>query len=474
MKYLDLVREQRATLAAERAALLAEIETFGANVADEDKEARSARLSAEAERAGAITARLAAIKAEDAPLAERETELADAAAAAEAAKKAPVFIRKSDPAELDVRTASRQQLIDANLRAVEGKVDERANEVHFEKVLKRHAGDREWAAEMLARSHADYETGFFKMITGRSDQLSREERTALSTVTNANGAYLLPTHLDPTVILTNDGSSNVIRQIARKVTLTDGKVWNGVSSAGVTASFDAELAEVSDDSPTFAAPAVTVHRAQALVQASEQALEDLLGLQGDVLMMFADARDRLEGSVFATGTGSNQPYGIFTALDASSPSVEIVSTTAATIGEVDIHAMYDAVPQRWRGRGSWLMNPIWNLAIKRLGTAVSSAYSGDLTMPVTDRILGRPVYESDDAPETTTTTALDQRIVYGDFSNYLIVDKPGSMTVSFIPHLFNTSNNLPDGRVAWYARWRVGADSVNDAAFSLLMDKTSA
>lgn len=474
MKIIEVIQAQRAALAAERAALLEELGSLGAEVADEDAEVRSARLATEVTRSGEITARLESIKSEDAPLAAREAELQEAAVAAEAAKKAPVFIRKSDPAEVDPRSATRQELIDANLRAAEHNIESGDNQAHFERVLKRHASDRQWAGGLLARSAPNYESGFFKMITGRAHELSAEERTALSTVTSANGAYLLPTHLDPTIILTNTGSDNIVRRIARVVTLTDGVTWNGITSAGVTASFDAQLAEVSDDTPTFGNPQISVHKAQSLVQASIEAFDDIAGLGAEVLMMFADARDRLEGAAFNTGTGTNQPVGIFTALDASSPSVEVTSTTAATIGEVDIHALYNAVGQRWRSRGAWLMNPIWNLAIKRLGTAVSSSYSGDLTAPVTDRILGRPVYESDDAPEVTTTTALDQRIVYGDFSNYVIVDKPGSMAVEFIPHLFNTSNNLPDGRRAWYAYWRVGADSVNDNAFSLLMDKTSA
>jgi predicted phage gp36 major capsid-like protein len=42
------------------------------------------------------------------------------------------------------------------------------------------------------------------------------------------------------------------------------------------------------------------------------------------------------------------------------------------------------------------------------------------------------------------------------------------MTVEFIPHLLHTSNNRPSGQRGWYAHYRVGADSVNDAAFKLL------
>jgi HK97 family phage major capsid protein len=312
------------------------------------------------------------------------------------------------------------------------------------------------------------------MVTGHAELLTEIERTAMSSGSNTNGGYLLPTHLDPTVILTNSGSSNVIRGLSRVVTLTEGTTWNGVTSAGVTASWDGELAEVSDDTPTFARVSVATNVAQAFVQGSIASFEDIANITSDVRMMFADARDRLEGVAHATGSGSsNQPKGIVTALDAST-SVEITSTTAATIGEVDLHAVYRAVPVRWRSRSTWLMNPLYSLAVKRLGTAVASTFSGDLTMPVSDRILGRPSVESDDMPTTQTTTALDNEIVFGDFSQYLIVDKPGSMSVEFIPHLFNTSGNLPDGRRGLYAYWRTGADATNILAFRLLQDKTSA
>jgi HK97 family phage major capsid protein len=272
-------------------------------------------------------------------------------------------------------------------------------------------------------------------------------------------------------MLTNAGTSNAIRRIARVVTLTSGNAWNGVTSAGVTASWDAELTEVSDDSPSFTAVSVPVYKAQAFVQASVEAFEDVAGLQADVLMMFADARDRLEGAAHATGSGSGQPTGIFTTITGSN---QIVSTTAATIGLVDLDTVYYNVPARFRANSTWVMNPKYALAIKDLGTAVSASFSGDLSQGTSGTLLGRPVVESDDAPSTQTTTVKDSEIILGDFSNYLIVDKPGSTAIEFIPHLFNTANNLPDGRRGWLMHFRSGADSINDAAFRQLVDKTSA
>ena len=376
---------------------------------------------------------------------------------------------------MEDRTSTRRQLEDAAIRSLEGQDVEPENLAHVHKVLKAHSRDRAWIDSMILRSTDTYASAWLKMVKGREFALTSEERTVLGVSTNANGKYLLPTHLDPTIILTSALSGNEIRKLARVVTLTDGQPsWNGITSSGVTASWDGEVVEVSDDSPTFGQPSIPTERAQALVQASISAVEDISDLGSDIMMMFADAKDRLEGAAHANGAGTNdQPTGVFAAVAAVTAS-RVVSTTAATIGLVDLNSVYTGVPARYRRNSTWVANPLYSVAIKTLGTAVSASFSGDLREPTAGRILGRPFVESDDAPTTQTTTALDQEVLFGDFSQFVIVDRPGGMSVEYIPHLFNTTTNLPDGRRAWYATWRNGADVTNVDAFRLLVDKTTA
>jgi HK97 family phage major capsid protein len=464
--YAEILREQVEALDSERAALLAELDTLAP---DESRSAEDVET-----RATEITERAKAILTERDAKTARIAELVAIRAERAEAPKAPNFVKTSDRSAIEQlvedRSAQPRQINDAIIKAL----DERGvDHTQAARLLKRHGADTNWSRDLLLRSTDVYASAWQKCVMGRDGFLTAEERAAISATTTTQGGYLVPTHLDPTIILTNDGSSNVIRGISRVVTLTEGNVWNGVTSAGVTASFDAALTEVSDDSPTFGNAQISIHKAQAFVQAAIEAFEDINSLASDVLMLFADAKDRLEGAAHATGTGTNEPVGIFTALDANT-NVEITSTTAATIGVVDLKALYNGVPVRWRNRGKWLMNPTWNLEIQALGTALGFSYTTDLTQSPTGQILGKEVVESDDAPEVTTTTVRDNRIVYGDFSNYVIVDKPGSTAVEFIPHLFNTTTNLPDGRRGWYMHWRTGADSVNDVSFRLLQDKTSA
>ena len=464
----EIVAKALAALREQRAAIHAELSTVPAAA---ESESRSLNAD-EQSRADALIKKIGDIDAEITAHEARFAELdaIEARTAAAAARPTPQFIKPAERADVDaVRSMNATQIYDTISR----KAEERGiDPTHAAKLLKRHGSDMDWARKLAVRSTDAYERGWLKVMSGNANFLTDEERTAVAVGTSTQGGLMVPTHLDPTVILTNTGSANAIRRIARVVTLTVGNTWNGVSSAGVTASWDGELTEVSDDSPVpFAKPSVPTYKAQAFVQASVEALEDIAQLGNDVLLMFADARDRLEGAAHAVGTGSGQPTGIFTAITGSQ---SVTSTTAATIGLVDLLALKRKPGIRWRNNGTFVMNSVYADAVRQLGSTMGASYTVDLNNPNTELLLGRPVIETDDAPTTQTTTAKDPEIIYGDFSNFLLVDMPGSFAVQYVPVLFNTANNLPDGRVGWYAHWRHGSDSVADEAFAVLLDKTSA
>lgn len=365
-------------------------------------------------------------------------------------------------------------LMDSNLKALDDFEMPKGYDGSFETMIKRHRKDVSWSRNLLGRMTPDYIGAFEKLMTGRDVFLTDVERAAIAVGTNTAGGYLVPTHLDPTLILTNAGAKDVVRTISRVVTLTGGaNKWNGVTTAGSTASWDAELTEVSDDTPPIAPVQIPVFAAKSLIQASIESFEDISGLAGDVQMLLADSRVRLEAAAHMTGNGTTAPCGIFTALDAN-VAVEISLTTGSTFTRADLAAVANALGDRWTDGSEWLMHPAMLERIAALGTALGASYSTDMTQRPTDQLLGYPVRRSFTAPNVFQTTTVDNLLVFGDFSNFVIVDKPGSTSIEFIPHLFNTSNNLPDGRRAWYMHFRNGSDSVNDLAFRLLQDKTTA
>lgn len=328
------------------------------------------------------------------------------------------------------------------------------------------------ARQCLLTSSPAYTRAWAKMaVNPHGAMLTTEEQRAVNEVramslTDSAGGYLVPFQLDPTVILTSDGSLNDIRQFARTVVATGDK-WHGVSAGAVSWSWDAEGEEVSDDSPTFGQPSVEVHKAQGFVPITMEALQDEANVTAEVARLLAEGKDILEASAFITGSGNGQPKGLVTALDGT--SAEISPATPETFALADVYGTYDALPARYRGRGSWLANNLIYSKVRQFDTSGGNGLWETVGNGRPSNLLGRPVGEAEamDGTINPAATADNFVLAFGDFANYVIADRIG-FTVEFIPHLFHTSNNRPSGQRGWLAYYRVGADVVNPGAFKLL------
>lgn len=327
-------------------------------------------------------------------------------------------------------------------------------------------GDSKIARLCLATSSPEYLRAWSKLAMNKGHMLTAEEQGAVNramSLTDNAGGYLVPFQLDPTVIITANGSRNQIRQVARQVVAT-GDVWNGVSSGAVSWSWDAEGAEVSDDSTTFAQPAINIYKAAGFVPISLEALQDEANVTSEVARLLAFGRDVLESAAFATGSGS-QPQGIVTALTGGSSVV--ASATTDTFAAADVYALDSALPARYRANASWLANKAIYNRIRQFDTGGGAQMWERIGAGMPAELLGRPALESEDMDGSITALADNLVAVYGDFDNYVIADRVG-MTIEFIPHLFHVTTNRPSGSRGWYAYYRVGADSVNDGAFRML------
>lgn len=329
-------------------------------------------------------------------------------------------------------------------------------------------GDSRISKLALAASSPEYLRAWSKVASGRGHMINPEEQRALEramSLTDSAGGYLVPFQLDPTVIIAANGSRNEIRKIARQVVAT-GDTWNGVSSGAVSWSWDAEATEVSDDATTFGQPSVPIYKAAGFVPISIEALEDEANVTSEVARLLAFGRDVLEAAAFATGTGSGQPTGIVTALVASSPTVLVNSTTPDVFASGDVYSLDSALPARYRSNASWLANRAIYNRVRNFDTQGGAQLWERIGADVPPNLLGRPAYESEDMDGVLDAASNNYFAIYGDFTNYVIADRIG-MTVEFIPHLVG-ANRRPTGQRGWYAYYRVGADSVNDAGFRML------
>jgi len=330
------------------------------------------------------------------------------------------------------------------------------------------------ARQILLTSSPAYMRAWSKMARNTPQTITPEESQAMQAVqsframslTDSAGGYLVPFQLDPTVIITSAGSRNDIRSKARQVVAT-GDVWNGVSSGAVSWSWDAEAAEVSDDTTTFAQPAISIYKAAGFVPISIEAMQDEANVTQEVGRLLAFGKDTLEATTLATGTGSAQPFGIVTAL--AGTASEINAAADDTFAIADVRSVYNALPGRHRAGASWLANNSIYTLIRAFDTGGGGGFWANLNGDRPEQLLGRDVLECEgmDGVVTTTGAVSNFILIFGDFSNFVIADRIG-MTVEFIPHLFHTTTNRPSGSRGWYAHARMGADSVNDDAFRLL------
>ncbi len=319
----------------------------------------------------------------------------------------------------------------------------------------------------LATSSPAYQRAFTKWLKhgdSAAASYTDDEQQALVRVmslTTTEGGFMIPFQLDPTVIITSDGSFNEIRKIARTVIAT-GNQWNGVSAGETSWSFDAEAAEVSDDASTFAQPTVVIHKAQGFIPISIEAMADEANVTQEVGALLASGKDTLETTAFSTGTGSDQPFGIIVAVTGQATA----SSTSDAFLVADLYTIYGQLPARYRQNGSWLANNLTYTLIRQFDTGGGANLWTQLSFDRPPQLIGRGAFESEGV-DGTFGSGENYILCFGDFSNYVIADRIG-MSVELIPHLFDTTTNRPSGSRGIYAYYRVGADSVNDTAFELL------
>lgn len=284
------------------------------------------------------------------------------------------------------------------------------------------------------------------------DPQAYSQRAAMALSPSTAGGYLVPFTLDPTIILTNSGSANPYRQVSNIKTTTT-NTWNGVTSAGVNAEWSAEGAEAADASPVVGPLQITPQKADAFVFGSDEFIGDSDFAQ-QLPTLMSDAKDRIEETAFAVGTGTGQPNGVVprgTVLAAAS------GTAATGPGQADVYNLQAALPARWRGptaRNVWLANLA---TINRLRQVPQ--FSGAQVPLLVDtasgpQVLGKPLLES-----TSIVGAFangNKVLVYLDGLQFYIVDRIG-VSMIFEPFIIGT-NRRPTGQSGWYMYWRVGSD----------------
>lgn len=407
---------------------------------------------------------------------------ADLSNPANAERSAPnVITRKDDPFE-DVTSIRASFTSDGQARMGSDDIIERAqrafdgkhrgvSEEQIEALMERIETVPGAAEHALVHGSPAYRDAFKAFLRGQGSPIySPEEAEAVRAsmaLGNSTGGYMLPTLLDPTLIHTGTASKTSLRSVARVVEGTQ-NVWHGVSVGNVTTYWVAENTALTDGTPTFAGPSVTAAKLTAYVTGSYEIFEDSTA-QAQLPGLIGESFGFAEADAFISGSGSNAPKGIVTAISGTAGDTVTATTRGsftAAASSVDIFALLNAVPTRYEDSATWVANKTTFNTIKQMpaGSGATSSIWPDYEAALGAPLLGSPTLRSSAMPSTTVSGTV--LAVLGDFSQYVIFDRLGT-SVEFVQNVVDGSG-LPLGQRGLIAHKRVGADVTDINAFRFL------
>jgi HK97 family phage major capsid protein len=414
----------------------------------------------------------------------RNGEAGDAAApAVRFGGRAPEFMQKRDP------LAERAESKDYTLLS-RSDVIARAStlvEQHAKRGLL--PGDRGEAATHVAQAPGiarhmllfggdEYYEAFKDYVNDPTGPGLQRAAGALS-LASAQGGYLLPYFLDPTIVLTTDGTTNPYRRLTTPKKITT-NAYQGVNSAGVQAAYLDEAASAGTGNYQGVGQVqIGVKKAAAWVYGSLEANEDT-NFADQLPALLGDAKDVLEELNFAVGTGgtalnSGVPLGIAAALGTAQ---RVAAGTTGTIAAQDIYNLEAALGPRFRlDQSVGFVSNITNINKIRSASpsGAGSSFWATLGDGTPSRLLNHQIEES---PSLTVTSGAggtgtgssgtaNTLAVFGAWSNFLIIDRIG-MSMLFEPMIKDTSSGTPKGQQGWFAFWRSGAGVTTANAFRAL------
>lgn len=282
------------------------------------------------------------------------------------------------------------------------------------------------------RASKEYAQAFEAFLAGGDRAVagvSPEIRNALSSDSDTGGGYLVASEEFANRLIEVVDNEVFIRKMATKTTLTTA-VSLGIPTrtADMSAAvWGAELAVATADTSLVVGKRELKPQPLTLQEAVSKKLLRMNASVGDlVIRRIGYGLGIAQEQAFLTGNGGNQPLGVFTpstnGIDTSRDVVTGSATGFPSTNGADclISALYTLKAQ-YQQKATWIFHRTIVKAIRQLKDAYGQyLWQPGISAGEPDRILNRPFYMSEFAPNTQTT-GLYIGIV-GDFSKYEIVD----------------------------------------------------
>lgn len=304
------------------------------------------------------------------------------------------------------------------------------------------AKGKAFPGELSTDAYKQYKSGFLKMVSGVSiDDLSGDERKAMSAGSDPDGGYLLP---QSTVgaTLSKIYEQTVMRQLANVQTISTNDIEGIIDNDEASAGWVSELGARSDTAtPTVGKWRIEAHEMYAMPKISQRILDDAAtDVEAWLSNKVADKFARVEGAAFWTGTGVGQPKGLAAYTTAATSDdtrawgqFEHIKTGANgafhTTKADPLQELIGAFKSQYLQNASFCMRRELRTDIRKMKEATSDRYLWEpsLQAGAPDRLLGYPVYIDQYMPAKATDSL---SLAFGDFKQaYTIVDRMGIRTL---------------------------------------------
>lgn len=210
-----------------------------------------------------------------------------------------------------------------------------------------------------------------------------------------------------------------------------------------SASWGTEIAAPTTDSTlAFGKRQFKPQPSSAEILVSKTLIRNAPNTEGIVRDEFTFMFGALQETAYMTGTGANQPLGVFTAsADGISTSRDV--STGNTDTEIKFDGLFEAkyaIKEQYQPRLEWIFHRDGVKKIAKLKDSNGQyIWQPSVVADQPDRLLARPVRMSEYAPSTFTT---GQYVgIIGDFNNYWICDSL-AMEIQVLMELYARTNQI--------------------------------
>lgn len=288
-------------------------------------------------------------------------------------------------------------------------------------------------------------------------------RNAMSTTTPAEGGFTVPSEI-ASMVVDSLKAFGGMREVSQVITTAGGNPLNWPTSDGTSevGEIVAENAAATAGDITFGTVAVNPYKysSKKIALPIELIQDSAVDVVAFVVNRLAQRLGRITNTHFTVGTGTAQPFGVMAR--ASSGKVGTTGQTLTVIYD-DLIDLIHSVNSGYRARGARFMLRDTSVAVIRKLKDTSGRpiwNPGDnesISGGTPSTICGYPYTVNDDV---AAMAANAKSIAFGDFSQFVIRDVAGSMSL----RRFDDSAFALNGQVGFCGWMRTGSNLVDTAA----------